>query len=127
VDVSLLGLGLVSVSGQARAAIENTETTHLNFTYPEISSGVVKDTSTHDLTGSLTGSLLGSLQLEANVLGIKIAVPAAVTSALGATLEAATKPLDNLIDNLLQLLGVKIGNADIRVTGATCGRSVLVQ
>jgi uncharacterized membrane protein len=127
VDVSLLGLGLVSVSGQARAAIENTETTHLNFTYPEISSGVVKDTSTHDLTGSLTGSLLGSLQLEANVLGIKIAVPAAVTSALGTTLGAATKPIDSLIDNLLQLLGVKIGNADIRVTGATCGRSVLVQ
>jgi uncharacterized membrane protein len=46
---------------------------------------------------------------------------------LGTTLAAATKPIDSLIDNLLGLLGVKIGNADIRVTGATCGRSVLVQ
>jgi uncharacterized membrane protein len=127
VDVSLLGLGLVSVSGQARAAIENTKPTSLNFNYREIDDGAVKSVSTHDLTSSLTGSLLGSLQLEASVLGLKIGVPTAVTSALGATLGAATKPIDNLIDNLLGLLGVEIGNADIRVTGATCGRSVLVQ
>lgn len=127
VDVSLLGLGLVSISGQARPAIENPKATRLNFTYPEISSGTVKSTSTHDLIGSLTGSLLGSLRLEASVLGLKIGVPAAVTSALGTTLEAVAKPIDGLVDSLLQLLGIKIGIADIRVTGATCGNSVLVQ
>lgn len=127
VDVSLLGLGLVSIYGQARAAIENPTATPLNFSYTDIKNQSVKSVSTHGLTGSLAGSLLGSLQLEASVLGLKIGVPTAITSALGATLAVATPPLDALLDNLLALLGIKVGNADIRVTGATCSRSVLVQ
>lgn len=127
VDVSLFGLGLVSVSGQARAAIENSDVTSLNFTYPEIERGTVKSTSTHDLTGSLTGTLLDNLQLEANVLGLKIGVPTSIVSALDLTLKQATKPIDDVLNSLLQLLGIRVGNADIRVTGATCGRSVLVQ
>jgi uncharacterized membrane protein len=127
VDVSLLGLGLVSISAQARAALENSKATSLRFSGNDIRDKATKGVSTHDLTGSLTGTLLGSLQLEAHVLGLKIGVPSAVTTALGTTLQAATTPLDAVLDNLLALLGVEIGAADIRVTGATCGNSVLVQ
>jgi uncharacterized membrane protein len=127
VDVSLLGLGLVSISAQARAAMENSKATSLRFSGNDIRDKATKGVSTHDLTGSLTGTLLGSLQLEAHVLGLKIGVPSAVTTALGTTLQAATTPLDAVLDNLLALLGVEIGAADIRVTGATCGNSVLVQ
>ncbi len=127
VDVSLLGLGLVSVSGQAQAAIENTSATGLSFSRGDIDNRVVKSASTHGLAGSLTGSLLGSLQLEAKALGIKIGVPKSITTGLGATLAAASAPIDSLLDDLLRLLGVRVGYADVRVTGATCTRSVLVE
>lgn len=126
VDVSLLGLGLVSISAQARAAIENSKATSLRFSSNDITARATKGVSTHGLTGSLTGTLLGNLHLEAHVLGLKIGVPSAVTTALGTTLQAVTTPLDGLLDNLLALLGIEIGAADIRVTGATCGNSVLV-
>jgi uncharacterized membrane protein len=43
------------------------------------------------------------------------------------SLAAVTPALDKLLYNLLSLLGVSLGQADVRVTGATCGRSVLVQ
>jgi len=38
-----------------------------------------------------------------------------------------TKPLHELLFNLLTLLGIKIGEADVRVTDVRCQQSVLVQ
>lgn len=127
VNVSLLGLGLVSVSGQAQAAIENTQATGLVFNHDDIENHTVRSTPTENLTGSLAGSLFASLQLEAYALGLKIDVPGGISSALGKTLAAASAPVDTLLNELLRLLGVKVGYADVRVTGANCGRSVLVQ
>src|SRR5690606_12907853 len=98
VDVSLLGLGLISISSQARADMENSKATSLRFSSNDITARATKGVSTHGLTGSLTGSLLGNLHLEAHVLGLKIGVPSAVTTALGTTLQAATTPLDGLLD-----------------------------
>jgi uncharacterized membrane protein len=48
--------------------------------------------------------------------------PAVVT-----TLNAVAEPVDTLLNSVLGLLGVSLGQADVRVTGANCGRSVLVQ
>lgn len=42
-------------------------------------------------------------------------------------LASTTAPVDDLVYNVLAALVVYVGEADIRVTGATCGRSVLVQ
>lgn len=127
VDVSILGLGLVAISAQARAAIENPSPTRLEFTYQDIRNRTIKTASTKNLTSSLTRSLLGGLQLEASLLGLKIGVPSGVAGALGTTLGAVTAPVDSLLVNVLGLLGVRVGEADVRVEGATCGRSVLVQ
>ncbi|PWJ85385.1 putative membrane protein [Pseudaminobacter salicylatoxidans] len=128
VDVSLLGLGLISIHAQARAAVENIEPTKLSFTYQDITDRTIKTAHTKNLTSSLTRSLLGDLHLEARtLLGLKIGVPSGIASALGTTLGAVTAPVDSLLMNVLGLLGVRVGEADVRVEGATCGRSVLVQ
>jgi uncharacterized membrane protein len=42
-------------------------------------------------------------------------------------LNGVTAPVDALVYNVLAALGVRVGEADVRVVGATCGRSVLVQ
>ncbi|MGB3415730.1 MAG: hypothetical protein WBA36_03580 [Mesorhizobium sp.] len=127
VNVSLLGLGLISVSGQARAAVESSRATALTFSYGDIGNRVVKSASTQNLVGSLTSSLFGSLQLEAHLAGLKITVPASVTAGLGKTLGSVAQPVDGLLNTLLKLLGARVGYADVRVNGATCTQSVLVQ
>ena len=127
VNVSLLGLGLVSVSGQARVAAENSRATALTFSHGDIGNRVVKSASTQDLAGSLASSLFGSLKLEANVAGLKVAVPAGVTAGLAKTLDGVVQPVDGLLNTLLKLLGARVGYADVRVNGATCTQSVLVQ
>ena len=47
--------------------------------------------------------------------------------AVTALLNSVSVPVDTLLYNTLAALGVGIGQADIRVTGASCGRAVLVQ
>ena len=86
--------------------------------------------STQNLTQSLTTSLVSNLSLTANVLGLPINLSAllgTVKPAVVALLNSVTAPVDTLVYNVLAALGVSVGQADVRVTGATCGRSVLVQ
>ena len=59
--------------------------------------------------------------------GIGLNSPAIVTKAVGDVLKTATPAVDQLLDGVLQALGLRLGEADIRVTGVCCGRSVLVQ
>ncbi|XAZ25429.1 hypothetical protein LVY75_20025 [Sinorhizobium sp. B11] len=62
------------------------------------------------------------------MLGLGIGLPKAVIQgAVADTLTGLAKPLDELLVNTLTLLGVKIGEADVRVTDVHCEQSVLVQ
>ena len=64
------------------------------------------------------------------MLGLPINLSAllgTVKPAVVALLNSVTAPVDTLLYNVLAALGVSVGQADVRVTGATCGRSVLVQ
>ena len=47
--------------------------------------------------------------------------------AFSATLGAVTPTVDELLYNLLLVVGVRVGEADVRVTGVECRRPVLVQ
>ncbi|EHH10083.1 hypothetical protein MEA186_20709, partial [Mesorhizobium amorphae CCNWGS0123] len=89
-----------------------------------------KTVSTKNLTQSLTTSLVNNLSLSVSALGLGIDVSAllgTVKPAVVTLLNGVTAPVDDLVSNTLAALGVHVGEADIRVTGATCGRSVLVQ
>ena len=82
------------------------------------------------LTQSLTTSLVNNLSLSVKALGLGLditAVLGTVKPAVVTVLNGVTAPVDDLVYNTLAALGVHVGEADIRVTGATCGRSVLVQ
>ena len=87
----------------------------------------MKSVSTHDFTGSLFGSLLGDLRLDIKVGGLGLSLPGVLNATLKNVLTAASPAIDTLLDNVLATLGIKLGEADIRVTGGICGRSVLVQ
>jgi uncharacterized membrane protein len=118
---------LVTVTGAAHATMSNPSPTPLEFSASDIAKGTVKSVSTHNFTGSLFGSLLGDLTLNVKVAGLGLSLPGVLTSTLKTTLTAASPAIDTLLDNVLATLGVKLGEADVRVTGGICGRSVLVQ
>lgn len=134
-DVSLnilyvIKLDLLKIKGYAHAKMGNATPIPLTFTHADILSKTAKTATTSDYTESLTSSLIDDLSLSVEPLGL----PININSLLGVvkppvklSLGAVTPALDKLLHNLLSLLGVSLGQADVRVTGATCGRSVLVQ
>lgn len=117
---------LVTVTGQALVEVSNTSFTTLTFEKQEIADGAVKSVSTRNLAQSLSQSLLGNLQLNISVAGLALGT-AGLQSTLAGILGTTTPAIDNLLYSVLTALGVRIGEADVRVTGGICGRSVLVQ
>ena len=118
---------LLTVSGQALVSLSNVSPTNLTFTSQDIAGRTVKTVSTRDFTQSLTQSLLGNLQLDMKLLGLGLSLPSNLKPTLTALLGAVTPSLDTLLYNVLSALGVRLGEADVRVNDATCSRSVLVQ
>ncbi|RIK87153.1 MAG: hypothetical protein DCC69_05385 [Hyphomicrobiales bacterium] len=128
----LIHLAVVGVTGQAQAEIAAIAYKGLTFTADDIARGKVKQVSTGTVAASLTQSLFSSLQLDVKVelglLGIPLlSLPSNVTGLLGQTIGAAAPALDLVLNELLKALGLSLGQADIRVHGAACGRAVLVQ
>ncbi len=101
--------------------------TTLVFTGTDIQKRVIKTASTRDITQSLTKSLLNSLNLDVQILGLGLGLPGPIKQTVSGLLSAATPAVDTLLDSLLLTLGVRVGQADIRVTGISCARAVLVQ
>ena len=133
-DVSLklllINIPLIQVMGSAATAITNNSPTTLTFNATDIANKTVKTVSTRNISQSLTTSLVNNLSLSVNALGLGIDLTAllgTVKPAVVALLNGVTAPVDDLLYNVLSALGVGVGQADVRVTGATCGRSVLVQ
>ncbi|WP_244602673.1 hypothetical protein [Mesorhizobium delmotii] len=122
---------MLSVNGSAALDITNNDPTTLTFNSTEIANKTIKTASTKNLTQSLTTSLVDELSLSINALGLGLlsvtALLGTVKPAVIAALNAVTAPVDELVYNVLAALGVHVGEADVRVMGATCGRSVLVQ
>jgi len=102
----------------------------LTFSATDIANKTVKTVSTRNISQSLTTSLVNNLSLSVGVLGLGIDLTAllgTVKPAVVTLLNGVTAPVDDLLYNVLSALGVGVGQADVRVTGATCGRAVLVQ
>ncbi|MER9136408.1 hypothetical protein NKI20_08880 [Mesorhizobium sp. M0830] len=126
----LTNIPLIQMMGSAATAITNNNPTTLTFDATDIANKTIKTVSTRNITQSLTTSLVSNLSLSVNALGLGIdltALTGAVKPAVVTALNGVTAPVDDLLYNVLSALGVGVGEADVRVTGATCGRSVLVQ
>jgi uncharacterized membrane protein len=133
-DVSLklllINLNLLQINGQSAFSVTNMAPATLTYNATDIANKAIKTVSTKNLTQSLTTSLVNNLSLSVNALGLGLDVTAllgTVKPAVTTLLNGVTAPVDSLVYNVLAALGVHVGEADVRVTGATCGRSVLVQ
>ncbi len=123
----ILDSGLVRIDAIAHVEAKNLGRTRLAFSPTEIAARTVKTVSTRDTLTSTVTTLLQNLDLDIQVLFLTLGTPKAVTSALASTLATVTSPIDELLYNLLLVVGVRVGEADIRVTGVRCQRPALVQ
>jgi uncharacterized membrane protein len=130
IKLFLFSLDLLKIKGQAFATIQNIAPQTLTFDRSDIDGRKIKTVSTRDAVKSLTTSLVSNLSLsvEAARFGLDVSsLLGTVKPAVATTLNAVAEPVDTLLNSVLSLVGVSLGQADIRVTGASCGRSVLVQ
>lgn len=93
----------------------------LNFTSADIAAGNIQTVSTGDITQSVATALIKTTQLKA--IGLDLG---GVTGAVGALLTPLAPALDGLVDQLTGLLGVHVGEADLKINGVRCGKPALV-
>ncbi len=118
---------VVKIDALAHVEAQNLKPTRLSFSPSEVAARSIKTVSTKDILTSTTQTLLNNLDLNIQVLFLTLGSPTIVQQALAQTLGAVTKPVDDLLYNLLLLVGVRVGEADVRVTGVKCQPPVLVQ
>jgi uncharacterized membrane protein len=116
----------VNVTASAHADIGGQTWQTVSFTSEDIRAGAVKTVSTNDIAQASVATLLGDTTLNVGVLGFGLNI-AAVTQAVRPPLVAVAPALDTLINALIDLLGVHVGQADVRVDGVRCGDAALVQ
>ncbi|MGR9421234.1 pilus assembly protein TadG-related protein [Rhizobium leguminosarum] len=125
---TMMNAPLLSVSGLAHVNLTNLSKTKLTFQPADIAAKTIKNVSTKDTLTSAMASLVKETDIQVSILGLGIGLSKTVVqSAVADTLTGLTKPLDELLFNLLTLLGIKVGEADVRVTDVRCRQSVLVQ
>ena len=92
----------------------------LSFSKADIDSARVQTVGTNNVARSLVSSLVGNLNLTVDVLGLGIGLGPAVSTLVAQLLGGVAAPLDAVVVELLDVLGVHVGEADVRVHGAMC-------
>lgn len=120
--VSIPGL---TVAGKARVDLSSSAWQHATFNDAEIKAHATKTVSSSGIAGGIAASLVGSINLTINLIGLPISLPV-LTGLLQPVLASAAALLDPVLDGTLQLLGVGLGQADVRINGTRCGVASLV-
>lgn len=119
---------LLSIDAMAHGEVKNLGKTRLTYTPTEIAARTTKSVSTRDTLTSAIKSLLGDLDVDVNIKLLNLSLNTSlVTQALASSLTTVTPAIDELLYNLLLVVGVRVGEADIRVTDVRCQRPALVQ
>ena len=122
----LLNLVLVRATALSIVDLGGEQWQPVHFTAADIAARTVKSVQTTNIAQASVASLVGNLSIGVQLFGLGLAVGnGPVMLALGQALSAAA-PLDGLIDAVTALLGVKLGEADVRVNGLRCKAPALV-
>jgi uncharacterized membrane protein len=118
-------LPLASVTAAADIALGGTQAQRVAFTAADIDGNVVKSVATNDIARGVASGLLRSVDIRAQVLGLGLSA-GLLTSTVGNVLSAAAPALDLVVSQVTALVGVRVGEADVRIDGVRCGMPMLV-
>jgi uncharacterized membrane protein len=124
---ALVNLLLLQVNGQAQVNIGGADWQTVSFSQSDIAADTVKSVSTNDIAQATAASLLGNTTLSVQLGGFNLGLGSGpVKSAVQSVLTAAAPSLDTLINTLSNVLGVRLGTADVWVNGLRCNNAALV-
>lgn len=118
---------LLQVTGQVDTRVGGEAWRTLTFSQSDIDGRVIRTASTRDTLQTTLSTLLGNTDLSVNLLGIGLTpLKSSITTSVGNTLGALATPLDGTLNGLTNLLGVGLGELDVRVNGLRCRDAALV-
>ncbi|WP_242077521.1 TadG family pilus assembly protein [Brevundimonas diminuta] len=112
-------LGLVSITGKADVEAADAGFRPLRFDAGDIDDQRTKTMASRGFAGGAVASLLARLDVDVNVIGLGLGL-GDLTKALGRLLEPLGPVLDGALNPVLDLLGLKLGEADVTVHGLSC-------
>lgn len=112
-------LGLVKLTGKADVEIADTGFRPVRFSAADIADQKIKTVTSSNLATGLISTLLQRLDVTVHVVGLGIGLGGLV-QALGVLLSPLGPVLDGAINPLLDMLGLRLGQADVRVHGLSC-------
>lgn len=111
--------GLVTVTGSSEIEAADQGYRTVSFSAAEIEEQAVKTVGSRGFVGGLVASLLGRLDIKVKVIGLGLGL-GDLAGALGALLAPLSPLLDGVVNALLDALGLKFGEADVRMLGLSC-------
>ena len=121
----LVDLGLIKATLLSRTKLGGASWKSAVFSQADIDAGAVKTVVTDDIASTSLATLFGDISPAVTVIGLPLNL-SALSSSLGALIAPAGPLLDGVVNNLTNLLGVRLGQADVRVNGLRCGEAALV-
>lgn len=122
-------LGLVKLTASAKVEAADPGFKPLTFSAADISAKRIKSVHSTALTQGIVASLVQKMQVDVHALGLGLGLGGLV-QALGVLLTPLAPTLDAVLNTVLDLVGVRLGEADVIVHDVTCpaagGRPVLV-
>jgi uncharacterized membrane protein len=123
----LLNLGLIQATGTATVNLGGQSWQPVPFSATDIAAGTVKTVQTNNIAQATAASLLSQTQIGLNLAGAALLLgQTPITSALSSTLTTAAPSLDQLLNGVTGLLGVGLGEADVKIDGLRCKGAALV-
>lgn len=117
---------ILTLRAQTSVALASGAAQAVTFNNTEITAHTIKTVSSNSLVRGVAASLIGQMQLTPTILGILTINLSLLTAAIGNVLALAAPALDGLLNQLTALLGLGIGQADVRVDGVRCGAPMLI-
>lgn len=113
------------ISGHAVIALGGTQAQSVHFTPAQIAAREAKTVATQDVTQGVAASLARKTELQVSLLGLNIGTSPLVP-VVGAVLGTTAPLIDNLVNSVTELVGVRIGTAQVRVHQMRCGIATIV-
>ncbi|WP_420479906.1 TadG family pilus assembly protein [Brevundimonas sp. FT23028] len=117
---AILDSSVVKVRAAARINVADSGDRTLKFNRADIDALSPKTIGSGSVLASTIGSLAANTSLDIQLLGLGIALPG-LPGQLRTILGDLVSPLDAVLEQVMQLLGLGIGEADIRPAGLQCG------
>lgn len=115
----------VQVEGYSEIGIGGGNSSTLHFTPTDVEDRRTKSASTTDPLQGIASSLVEGVEMDVSVLGLGLGL-GDTTSIVGSNLAVIAPTLDSLLISLTDVLGVKLGTADVTVDRLRCGVPTLV-